>query len=1142
MSALLARALILAVLVVSVALAQQGRGTISGTITDASGAVVPEVSVVVLNTGTNAAFTTSTNEVGYYVAPALPVGAYTVTGEKQGFKKAVRSGIVLQVDQRAEVNLRLEVGATAESIEVVAEAPLVDTGSATVGKVVENRRINDLPLNGRNVLALMLLTPGVKSQAGPTNSGFADRGIALSAVSINGGPSALNGYIVDGGNNNNSYLADLNVNPTVDAVQEFKVESSAMSAEFGFTAGGVINIVTKSGSNEFHGSLYHFVRNDHFDARRAFTAIKEPFRYNQFGGAVGGPVVAPKIYNGRDRSFFFFNYEEWRYRRYLNNIITMPTEAFRRGDFSELRDVNGNLIPLFDPSTTRANPAGAGFVRDRFAGNVLPPARLDPVSVNMLRFYPTPNRPPSNPFTNANNWIGQVSERRDMRQWTLKGDHRFSPTNALSLRYIYYKHFNDNGYFAPYPDPNARNRLDDYENRNAVLTDTHTFSPRLLNEFRVSVSRQYFPFRAYSFGQDWPRKLGLPDSVPSLTLPRVNNGLPAFGAFSVGLRGNLTWQFFEMATLIRGNHTLKIGADLRLQRANNFQREVPSGSFDFAGGLTGNPQAQAGTGSAFATFLLGSVSSASLTFYGGESEHAYSTSFFVQDDWKVTRRLHLNLGLRHDYQQWGVERHNGTSNFDPFGRNPENGLLGRMTYASIDYGRSPFEPIRTAFGPRIGFAYDVGGDGHTVVRGGYAIYYPQTFYRDFFGNVAGFANTTTSYNPPGGNTNLPAFQFRNGFPGPAVQPLGARLGPSAFLGLGVNWDQPREKVPMSQQWSLSVQRQLRGRWVVEAAYSANQASHLVSGGYDFNQLDPQHLVLGLGLQNQVPNPYAGRVPGSLGAATISRSQSLRPYPYYTGVGVRLPHLGNSIYHAFLLSVEKRLAHGVALLASYTNGKLISDSVVTPINFGPVEQVGVVGYQNGKFNRRAERSLDPTDVSQRLVVSGVFELPFGKGKRWGGSSAAANQLIGGWQLNLITTVQTGLPVVLRGASNFLADRPNSTGKSAKLDQRTADRWFDPAQFVNPPNYTYGNLGRVLPDVRTPGTLNFDLSLIKDTHLTEQLKLQFRAEAFNFPNHPNLGAPNASFAPGPDGLNRSSTLGTITSARDPRILQFGLKLIF
>ena len=1131
------------ILIAAPVFGQQGRGTISGTVTDPTGAGVPGAWVTVINTGTNFTFRTSTRDSGSFVAPAMPVGDYNVTVEKQGFRKVLRSGITLQVDQNAVIDARLDVGSTAETIEVSAEAPLVETGSATIGKVVENRRIAELPLNGRNALALALLAPAVKSQAGSTNSGFADRGIALSAISINGGPNSLNSFVIDGGNGNTAYLADINVNPTVDAVEEFKVQSNVMSSEFGFTAGGVINIVTKSGTNTVHGALNYFVRNSAFDARNAFATTVEPFRYNQYGGAIGGPVRIPKVYDGRNKTFFFYNYEGWDYSRNRSNIISVPIVPQRTGNFSELRDSRGVLIPIYDPLTTQANPNGPGFVRTQFPGNTLPANRLDPVSAKMMQFWPEPNRPPTDPFTNSNNWIGQVSENRDMRQWVTKVDHKLGQNNSLSVRYNYYKHFNDNGYASSLPDPNVRQRVDNLTNRNGLVTDTHTFTPSLLNEFRIGITRQYFPFQAFSFEKDWPARLGLPPSVPGFTLPRVSNGLPGFGAFTVGLRGSLTWQIFDAITWIKGRQTLKVGIDHRLQRANNYQRETPSGQFNFAGGLTGNPQAPAGTGSSFATFLLGSVSDATQIAYGGESQVAFSTSLFVQDDVKVSRRLTLNLGVRWDYQQWPRERNGGTSNFNPFATNTLTNLPGRMEYQRKDYGETPLKPVYSAFAPRVGFAYDLLGNGKTVLRGGYAIFYPTTFYRDFFGNTAGFANTGTTYLPPGGNSNFPAFQFSQGYPTPYTQPLGAALGQSAFISQGVTWEQSYEKVPMSQQWGLSLQRQFSKTWMGEASYTANKASHLVAGGYDLNQLDPQYLSLGLALGENVPNPYAGRVPGALGGATLTRSQSLRPFPYYTGITVRNPHLGNSVYHALLASMEKRLSGGFALLASYTLGKLISDSAVTPINFGGVDSgVGVVGYQNGKYNRRAERGVDPTDVSQRLVMSSIYELPFGKGKMFAPSNKLADRIIGGWQLNGIATLQGGQPLVIRGASNNLADRPNSTGVSAKLDNPTAAMWFDTTQFVNPALYTFGNIGRTLPDVRSPRTVNLDLSIIKDTRIMEKLRAQFRAEAFNVFNHVNLGGPNQSFSAGADGKNRSATFGTITSSRDPRILQLGLRLVW
>ncbi|HYO83631.1 MAG TPA: carboxypeptidase regulatory-like domain-containing protein [Bryobacteraceae bacterium] len=1124
--------------------AQQGRSSIQGLVTDSTGATVPGATITIVNTETNVPFTTASSADGNYSAPALNVGNYTISAEKQGFKKLVRSGITLLIDQRAEINLQLDVGDISQSIEVTAAVALVDTGSATVGKVIENKRVQELPLNGRNALSLVLLTPGVKSQAGPTNSGFGDRGIQLSAISINGGPSALNSFVLDGANNNQGYLADVNANPTVDAIQEFKVQSNTMSAEYGFTAGGVVNIVTKSGTNQLHGTLYHFLRNDKLDARNTFSATRPPFRYNQFGGAVGGPVRVPKLYDGRDRTFFFYNYEEWRFVRTSNPITSVPIDTWRRGDFSNLFDASGRLIRIYDPATTAPNPNGQGLIRQPYPDNRIPPSQLDPALRGLLQFYPAPNRTPSNPFTQQNNYLSTVKENRDMQQHTGKVDHRFGDTNSMFVRYIYYNHFTDGGnQQAPWPDPLVRARIDNLVTQNVTLNDTHTFTPTLLNEFRVGVARQAFTFRAASFGEDLPRKLNMPESVPSTTLPLINgNGFANFGAFTVGSRGSTTWQFFDMFTKIQGAHTFKAGIDYRLNQANNFQQETPSHSFNFSSMLTNDPQSPAGTGNSFASFLLGNVASATAVQYLGESQKAFSTSIFVQDDWKATRKLTLNLGLRWDYQQWPRERNNGITNFDPEGLIPGTSLRGRTVFAGTDFGESPFKPVYNNFGPRFGFAYDVFGTGSTVVRGGYSIFYPSTFYRVFFGSTQGFANTSTTYTAPGNDGNYPAFLFREGFPFLPAAPRGGLLGPAAFLGQNVSFDQTREKVPMSQQWSASLQQQVKG-WLFDATYSANKANHLVAGGYNLNELPPEAFALGLALQERVQNPYAGQVRGSFGDPTITRGQLLRPFPYYGAVTVRNPHLGSSIYHALLTSVESRMSNGLTVLVSYTFGKIISDSAVTPVNFGPgIEQVGTVGYQYGAYDRRSERSVDPTDVSQRMVISAVYEIPIGRGRAWDPSNGLLRGLVGGWQINNITTLQTGLPVIIRGANNQRADRPNSTGVSAKLDNPTAERWFDTSQFFNPPSFTLGNVGRTLPDVRNPGTFNMDLSLIKDTSIREGMRLQFRAEAFNWLNTVNLGLVNGSFVAGPDGRNQSGAFGTITSARDARILQFGLKLIF
>lgn len=347
---------------------------------------------------------------------------------------------------------------------------------------------------------------------------------------------------------------------------------------------------------------------------------------------------------------------------------------------------------------------------------------------------------------------------------------------------------------------------------------------------------------------------------------------------------------------------------------------------------------------------------------------------------------------------------------------------------------------------------------------------------------------------------------------------------------------------MTQQWNVSLQQQL-GSWMIDATYAANKGNHFAAAGYNLNQIDPDlRQQLGQSLFTPVPNPYAGLVPGGLGAATVQRERTLMPFPYYTAVNVRNPRYGNYLSHQLQLNVTKRMSNGLLLTLAYTGGKKISDSSLVPVDFGPIEQATENGFQDGLYNRQLNRSVDPADVSQRAVVSVLYELPFGTGKAWNPSNGFLNRLVGGWQVNTIGVMQKGIPLVIRGANNFQADRPNSTGVSAALDNPTRERWFNTDAFVNPPDFTLGNVGRALPDVRTPGTFNFDLSMIKATQITERLNLQFRAEAFNFLNNVNLRAPNTGFTAGPDGRNANANFGTINQARDARIMQLALKLIF
>jgi outer membrane receptor protein involved in Fe transport len=1124
--------LLVSVLSAGMLLGQQGSGTISGIVTDPQNAAVAGADVRVRNTGTNSVFRTKANEQGYFTAPGMSVGEYEVVTERPGFKRSVRSGITLQVNQTAQVDVRLEIGQVADTVEVVGEAPVVNTSNATVGEVIENRRVRDLPLNGRGALALTLLTSGVISNAGPTNSGFGDRGIQISSVSINGSPNSMNAQMLDGSNNILSYVGEVGVPPAVDAVEEFKVQSGTMSAEFGFTAGGTINLVTKSGTNRIKGSLYEFLRNDKFDARNTFAPNKLPFRYNQYGGTIGGPIR-------KDKTFGFFNFEDYKSRRSSPRIASVPLANWREGDFSNLYTVAGAVIPVYDPATTRNNPNGTGQVRDIFPGNVVPKSRFDPIAPKIVAFWPSPNRAPQNAFTQAQNFQDAGRSTIDWRQWNFKVDHRFSERNSMFVRYTSAQHKpGSDSYFL---DPTVgENRYDDQVNRNGVVSDTHTFSPTLINDLRVGIMRQSFIFVAANFGQEWPKKLGLPPIVPQDQMPQLNFGYGSIGGGAAGNRASLNWDIQDMVTKVARNHTLKIGYNHRILQGGNLQGAAMSGSFQFAG-LTTNPQVPAATGSNMAQFLLGEVSSASIDRILGNTWAGYSASAFVQDDWKLGRRLTFNMGFRYDFQQKPYERNNGQINFDMNATDPVSGFRGKTVYAGVDgQPRTFLKEDYNDFAPRFGFAWDAFGSGQTVIRGGYGIFYPPIFWRNFLGNTQLFTTTSTAYAALGPGQR--AFRFAQGFPTAPLESPGSKLGPSALLGQGVSVTEDDPTTPMTQQWNFSVQQQWKG-WLIDATYAANKGNHFNASGYSVNALAPaERLRLGRTLLDVLPNPLAGKVPGGLGAATVSRERTLLPFPHYNGVSIRNPRYGNYNSHQLQLNVKRRMAKGLLVHWAFTGGKKISDGVAVPVDFGPVEQTNDNGFQDSVTNRQLNKSVDPADVSRRSVISMLYELPFGRGKWLNPNNVVLSKIVGGWQLNMINVIQNGAPLTVRGATNFAADRPNSTGQSAALDNPTRTAWFRTDVFVNPPDYELGNVGRTIPDVRHPGAVNFDISLLKETTIRERFRVEFRAEAFNIANHVNLGLADDNFVPGTDGKNRSSTFGTVNSARDARIVQLGMKVIF
>jgi hypothetical protein len=1124
--------------------AQSPKGTITGTVTDIQGARVPRVEVIARHVGTNISYSTASSDDGTYVIASLPVGAFEVTASAPGFKNFRRTDVVLEVAQRLRLDITLELGAVSETVTVTGEVTRVRTEESTLGTVVERQRIEQLPLNGRHVFNLVKLVAGVQPRF-RDQEGFAEiTNQSFSQIRFNGGPVYGNQFFLDGGTNTVPVHNEISVVPMVDAVEEFKVETNALKAEFGQTSGGVVNVVTKAGSNEFHGSLYEFLRNDVLDARNAFATQRDPatgrikpvLRYNQYGGTLGGPVRIPGVYDGRNRTFFHAGYEQWRHRSAAVRRGTVPTALERAGDFSRTFDGRGVLIPIYDPATTRANPAGSGFVRDLLPGNLVPRNRFDAVSLKVLEFLPQPNVPPNNPFTNADNFLSLASSPTNQGVTNVRVDHRFSESDSIFFRYSVTRNTREGKGIGLGPaDPDTFARNDQRDNHNWILTETHVFSPNLIHEFKGNVTRQDLPFQHGSFGGDWPSKLGLPRSIPQDLFPRIEiGGVMAIGApnFAAGHRAQHSVQFADSLTWIRGRHQLKLGTDQRWQRLNWILRSFPSGQYTFSAGLTGDPQRPAGTGIGMATFLLGEVTGGQLGFQPHFSFHSWSNGTYFQDDFKLTPRLTLNLGVRYDFSSTPVERHNRHSNFDPFLPNSETRLPGVLAYSGVTAPRSFVDRDYNNFGPRVGFAYALTKDGKTAIRGGYGLVYLLTESGDASGdasNSLGFSSVTpfTALGP------FQVFQFSQG-PASLLLPRGAAGGTSAFRGQDVRYQDRNAPAPYLQQWNLTVQRELPGQWVVSASYAGNRGVKLFGSNYDLNQLDPVHFSQGLALQDRVANPFQGQVAGSLGAATVPRSQVLRPFSDYLTVATFANHGASSIYHSLQLTAEKRYAKGVSALVSYTNGKLINDSFSSAGSQG-----GLDGFRLGRFNRRIDRALDADDIAQRLVVSGVWDLPFGRD-----AQGAARQVIGGWQINTITTIQSGSPLAVRGSNNFtgipfpdLLRDPTLPGSG-----RSVLRWFDPDAFRNPANFTVGNAPRTLPNTRGPGLVDVAFSAFKEFRLAEGKALEFRAELFNALNRVNLNNPNVTFTPNAQGVNSNPNLGRITSSLNARTIQLGLRLAF
>jgi hypothetical protein len=1134
--------------------AQVVTASLEGIVQDPTGAVVPSAKVQVVNTSTNVQTLASTNSEGRFFLPSLqPGGPYTAIVEAPGFKRQERAGITLEVNQAARLNIQLQIGAASETVRVTGDAPLLEATTASMGQVVDSRSIVNLPLNARNAYSLVFLAPGV---TGTVSTAFNSQNF-----SINGGRPGSTDVLVDGIPSAPGLVNPIqgfSVFPSVDSVEEFKVQTNAYSAEFGRSGSGIVNLIYRSGANQFHGSAFEFLRNSDLDSNNFFSnrnGVGLPnFKRNQFGGSVGGPLSIPKLYSAKDKTFFFVAYEGLRQGSASTTTTTVPTALQRAGNFSQTFNAAGQLVTIYDPTTTVAS--GSGYVRSPFPGNIIPASSINPVGANIVKYYPLPNQPGA-AFSGVNNYYSAGTAVVNSNTVDAKADENINDRNRFFFRYSQRNLQQPPVLKFPAADRIAQGgNYQPQVSHSAAFDYTFTASPTFLMEFRYGFGRTALDWTTISDGFD-PTTLGFPSYIAAHADHLLFPGIAPQNYYTLGDAAQGQWKKSGFESHLLGvnntkvltNHVLKFGWEGRLMRVNDIESGSSTGNYSFSSSLTQGPNpnaASATAGNAIASLLLGVGSGSMIQDSKDAATQSYYYGWYLQDDWKVTRKLTLNLGLRYDVDIPRTERYNRMEAFSPSAVSPLaaqtglSGLTGGLVYPGVNgSSREQLSPQWSDLAPRFGFAYQL--TRNTVLRGGYGIFYAPS-YREAGGTIGnqGFSAVTTYTGSPNGLT--PSIYLSNPFPNGFNPIVGASQGLRS--GLGTSFETPitgDNKVPYTQNWDFEVQRELPGNILVDASYVGSHALHLNQSGendYNLNQLSPQALALGTKLQQSVPNPFYGLIEtGPLSAATVPQSFLATPYPQFTGIQASYLTGGYAIYHAFQLKVEKRFSHGLSVLLAFTGQKLIDDYAI-------ISNVGnnTGGIQN-IYNGRGERGVSSNDISNHLVISGVYNLPFGHGQRFGAAwNRAVDALLGGWQMNGIATNQSGFPlsVTTQNTSNSGSNvlRPNSNGqdpnRSGPISGRL-DQYFNASVFSQPAPFTFGNVTRTLPNVRAPGAQNIDFSLFKNFRVTERLSLQFRAEAFNLLNQVVFGIPNVVLSSGQFGVISSQ-------ANSPRTIQFGLKLLF
>ena len=1125
---------------------QSFTGNITGIVRDASGAALASAQISLKNNATNDTRRAVTDESGLYNFAQLPPGNYRLEVEMRGFKKYQVVSISLQSAQAAELNATLTLGDVSESISVDARAAAIDTQTANKEVTLSTAMIAELPVNARNPFVMVHATAGVTAVRTGVSGASTDQN--HNRFSLNGGRGQGGLVLIDGVPATAGDWGGLIASPGVDSVAETQVIRTTFDAQYGRTDGGVVAIVTKGGSNKWHGTGFEYLRNSRLDANswanNRSGVAKPSFQRHQYGGNFSGPIVS------KWNLFFFGAYEGLRLASPNVNISNVPTLLERSGNFSNTRNADGSLSPIFDPFTTRANPGGAGQIRDTFPGNVIPTNRFDAVGRKIVALYPEPNRV-GDPFTSTRNFaLGGKSITHNDRY---DGRVDWAKSSKFTMFGRFTKAFQED--IAPEFFGNGADSNFGGKNPRHFSSIGATYVPSATLVINVLVGHGQWRETQIATSQG---KGGAITGLPGSLLSQLQaTTLPQFAVANYAQIGNSrylnfprrtdTWQVNASKELHQ--HSLKFGVQRDVSYLNS--TDITNGSFAFNRGLTGAQvdatgaaiavQNSTNTGNAVASLLLGAGASGSIPINNQPAYVQPILAFYAQDTWRMTRRLTLNYGVRLEHQGGRYERFDRINWFNNTAPNTAlSTAAGRPVTGGLQFASNGNRNLQDTDGlnvaPRLGIAYKV--TDKLVVRTGFGMYYPTAWAT--LAAVDGFSTTTSWISTVGGGGLVPSSLLSNPFPAGLNQPFGSTRGLSTLAGESITGWQRSRPSGYSMNYSFDIQYDLGKGAGIEFGYIGTQGRKLPYGiSRNMNQLNPQSLSLGQSLNDAVPNPFAGLfASGTINGATVPRNQLLRPYPQFQSIATSADTPGASAsYNAFNLKFQKRFANGMSTLVTYQWSKAIDNTSETQ------------GWEVGDasrdyYNQSIERSISAHDLPQSVATAFVYELPVGKGRKYGaGMNSIANAIAGGWQVSGIGRLSSGLPLQFSApntlaAYGFNVARPDiSDLKLLAVDNPTPDRWFNTAAVSAAAPFTIGNAPRWIPNVRFGPTRNLDFSVAKTWALFEKAKLQFRAESFNLTNTPQFGRASTTVGAGDFG-RVSGTAPGVT----PRNIQGVLRLSF